>query len=140
MEDKRNLHLKVQELIDCYATSDPLKSMSELSSDEDKNEAALKWVALSALHGINNGAEKIKLIKKGDGKVTVTASYRKAELPSPGLEVANNIIESVRSITHLEKAKGKERLALGIRNDSIEINVKVKRDGDDEVIELKFPD
>ncbi len=28
MKEKRNVHLKVQELCDCYATNDPLKEMS----------------------------------------------------------------------------------------------------------------
>jgi len=28
MRDKQSLHLKVQEMCDCYATTDPLKEMS----------------------------------------------------------------------------------------------------------------
>ena len=51
MKEKRNLHLKVQELCDCYATNDPLKEMSEIKGDDDKEEAAIKWLALAALHG-----------------------------------------------------------------------------------------
>ena len=42
MEDKRNLHLKIQELCDCYATTrSTLKGMSDVPGDEDKDEAAL---------------------------------------------------------------------------------------------------
>ena len=48
MKEKWNLHLKIQELCDCYATTDPLKEMSNVKNDADKHEAALKWVALSA--------------------------------------------------------------------------------------------
>jgi hypothetical protein len=36
MKEKRNLHLKVQELCDCYATTDPLKEMSDLGKDKDR--------------------------------------------------------------------------------------------------------
>ena len=57
MKEKRNLHLKVQEMCDCYATADPLKEMSIVKNDEDKEEAALKWLALATLHGINNNDE-----------------------------------------------------------------------------------
>ncbi len=53
MKEQRNLHLKVQELCDCYATADPLKEMSVVGQDKDKEEAALKWLALAALHGVN---------------------------------------------------------------------------------------
>jgi hypothetical protein len=57
MKAKRNLHLKVQEMCDCYATNDPLKEMSVIKTDADKAEAAVKWLALAALHGVNNNAE-----------------------------------------------------------------------------------
>jgi hypothetical protein len=139
MEDKRNLHMKVQELCDCFATTDPLKEMSLLPRDKDKDEAALKWLALAALHAVNDGASKISLIKNKDGKVSVWAKYREAELPSPGAEIGEKIIEAVRKITHLEGEKGKETMALGIRNDSLEIRVKVEKDQDKELIKLKFP-
>lgn len=140
MEDKRNLHLKIQELCDCYATTDPLKGMSDVPSEADKDEAALKWLALAALHAVNNGAKKISLSKAKDGSVKVTAKYREAELPSPGPDIGARIIEAVRKITHLEGEKGKEPLALGIRNDSMEIGIKVERDKDTDTVELKFPE
>ena len=39
MKEKRNLHLKVQELCDCYATNDPLKEMSQIKTDSDTDES-----------------------------------------------------------------------------------------------------
>ena len=140
MEDKRNLHVRVQEMCDCYATSDPLKGMSDIPREKDAEEAAIKWLALAALHAVNNGAKKISLRKEGDGKVTVTAKYREAELPSPGGDVGGKIIDLIRRVTHLEEGKGKESLALGIRNDSLDIRVEVDKEKDGEVIELKFPE
>ena len=57
MKDKSNFHLKVQDLCDCFATTDPLKEMSEIMEDQNREEAALKWLALAALHGINDTPE-----------------------------------------------------------------------------------
>jgi len=57
MKEKRNLHQKVQEMCNCYATTDPLKSMSQMVN-EDSEDAAVKWLALAALHGVNANAKK----------------------------------------------------------------------------------
>ncbi len=140
MKDKRSLHLKVQELCDCYLTTDPLGEMSIIKHDKDKDEAALKWLALAALHGINDNAKKISISRGKEGNVKVIAEYRQSELPSPGSEVGEKIIEAVRGITHLEGNKGKTPLALGIRDSSVEVNIKMKRDQDGEVVTLKFPE
>lgn len=139
MKDKRNFHLEVQEHIDCFANEDPLKEMSEINGDTDKDQAALKWMALAVLHGINFNAKKISLRTTGDGSTTVRAKYRKADLPSPGGEIGRNVIEAIRRITHFEGDKGKGPLALGVRNDSLEIGVSVKRDDYGETVTFKFP-
>lgn len=139
MKDKRSLHLEVQEHIDCFANTDPLKEMSEISGDADKDQAALKWVALTVLHGINFNANEISLRTGADGTTTVHAQYRKADLPSPGGDIGRNVIEAVRQITHFEGDTGKGPLALGVRNDSLEIDVSVKRDEHGETVIFKFP-
>jgi hypothetical protein len=139
MKDKRSLHLKVQELCDCYATTDPLKEMSIVKDDEDKDEAGLKWLALATLHGINANAKKISFTRSKNGTAKVTAEYRKSELPSPGPDVGGKIIETVRGITHLDGEKAKSALALGIRESSIEVNIKMKRAEDGEKVTLEFP-
>ena len=140
MKDKRSLHLKVQEHADCFAAADPLREMSLIKDEGDKEDAALKWLALAVLHGINANAKKITLNSSKDGSVTVTAKYRKTDLPSPGSEVGQKVIEAVRAITHFEEDTGKGPLALGVRNDSLEIDVKVEREREGEQITLKFPE
>jgi len=140
MKEKRNVHLKVQELCDCYATNDPLKEMSIVKNDADKDEAAVKWLALAALHGMNNNAKEVSITRFSDGEVRVTAKYRESELPSPGSEVGSKIMETVREITHIEGHKGKSPLALGIRNDSIELQVKLKEKEGREKITIQFPE
>jgi len=138
MKEKRNVHLKVQELCDCYATNDPLKEMSTIKDDQDKDEAALKWLALTVLHGVNSNAKKVAITRSKDGEISVTAKYRESELPSPGSDVGAKIMAAVREITHIEGDKGKTPLSLGIRNDSIEIQVKMKSEENKERVTLKF--
>ena len=140
MKEKRNVHIKVQELCDCYATNDPLKEMSTVKNEADKDEAALKWLALTALHGVNGNAEKITITRSRDGEISVTAKYRESELPSPGSDVGAKIIETVREVTHIEGDKGSTPLALGIRNDSIELQVEMKSEEGKETVSLKFPE
>ena len=139
MKEKRNLHLKVQELCDCYATNDPLKEMSEIKGDDDTEEAALKWLALAALHGVNDNAREVTLTRSPNGDINVTAKYRESELPSPGPEIGEKIMSTVREITHIENEKGKSPLALGIRQDSIELGVKMKTKDKDERVTISFP-
>lgn len=139
MKDKETLHSKVQKLIDCFASVDPLREMAALRKEADQQEAALKWLALAVIHGINSGAREISVTRSEAGEVRVIAEYKKAELPSPGVEIASHIMESLRHITHLEGEKGKSFLAMGVRDGSIDLRIKVKRDGDEEKITLKFP-
>ena len=138
MKDTESLHKKVQELCDCFATTDPLKEMSDVQNDADPDEAALKWLALAALHGVNNNAKKITVSRSDDGAVRVTAEYRKTELPTPGAEIGQKIFQAVRGITHLEGAKGKTALALGIRDSSLNLKVKLKTKDSKEKVTIEF--
>lgn len=140
MKDKGSLHLKVQEMCDCFATTDPLKEMSVVKDDTDKEEAALKWLALAVLHGVNNNAKKISITRLDNGNVKVTAKYRKTDLPSPGSEVAEKIIETVIGITHIEGGEGKTPLALGIRDSSIDLSIKMKTKNGGKKVTIKFPE
>lgn len=139
MKDKRSLHLKVLELCDCYATTDYLKEMSLLPGEVDREEGALKWVALSVLHGINANAKKITLSKGKDGKLKVVAKYRKSELPSPGGEVGGQVLNVLKEITHIEEEKGKIPLAIAIRDSSFEVTVSLEQDADGDKVTIKFP-
>ncbi len=139
MKDSENLQLKVQELCDCYSTTDPLKEMSEIKNDENSLDGALKWLALTVLHGVNNNARKISIHQAGDGSVSVTAEYRDSDLPNPGQAVASQIFEVVRQITHIEGEKGKTQLALGLKDSSLDLKVGVKDKADYKKISIKFP-
>jgi hypothetical protein len=113
--------------------------MSEIKAESDQDEAAAKWLALAALHGVNDNAKEVTIRRSPDGNIKVTAKYREAELPSPGAEIGEKIMNAVREITHIEGGKGKSPLALGIREDSIELNIKMKSKGEGEKVTIKFP-
>lgn len=138
MKDTTNLHLKVQELCDCFATTDPLKEMSKLAKSKDTDEDALKWIALAVLHGINNNAKEISLSTDKGGSVEVTARYRPTQLPSPGKEIGKKVIKAIREITHIEKDKGKTALALGFRNNDLNLNIKTKKKNKSDIVEIHF--
>ncbi len=139
MKDTENLHSKVQGLCDCYATNDPLKEMSQIHSESDTDEAALKWVALAILHGINSNAKEITISKTKSDGVKVSAEYRKADLPSPGEPIAEKIMTAIRNISHLEGNKAETTLAFGIRNNSMDLKIKSKHEGSDGKITIQFP-
>ena len=126
MKDTQSLHLKTQELIDCYARTDPLREMSAIKDDSDREEAALKWFALTVLHGINNSAEEVSISVSDTGETKVTATYRESELPSPGSEVGGHIIQALREITHIRGGNGKTPLALGVGDSSTDLKLSIK--------------
>jgi hypothetical protein len=140
MKEKRSLHQKVQEMCDCYATTDPLVEMAKLAGDTDLQEAATKWLALAALHAINAGAHKISIRLGKDGGIEVTARYKEASLPSPGRAVGEKVLESIREITHIEGKKGAITLSLGVRDSSVDLGIKLKSDEDREKVSITFPD
>jgi hypothetical protein len=138
MQDKRTLHMKVQEQCDCFATSDPLREMAALKNEPDSEEGALKWIALAVLHGINANAKKISIARDNDGSVSVTAKYRKSELPAPSAAVGNRIFDVVKGITHIEEEKGKVPVVIGVRDSSVDLCVRVDQDGKGEEVVLEF--
>jgi hypothetical protein len=139
LRDKETLHRKIQELIDCFATTDPLKEMSAIQREGGEEEAPLKWIALAVLHGINGGAKEISVIRSVEGQVRVLAEYYVAELPSPGPVIGKQVSEALRGITHLEGEKGETTLAVGVREGSVDLKVKIKKDHEGEKMTLKFP-
>jgi hypothetical protein len=138
MKDAANLHLKVQELCNCFTTTDPLKEMSAITADQNPEDAALKWLALAALHGVNSNAQKITLKESSDGGISVTAEYRESTLPSPGEAIGKKVLEAIREITHIESDKGKTSLALGLGDSSIELTVKIKDKNDSRKVSIEF--
>jgi len=139
MRESSNLHQKVQEMCDCYATNDPLKEMSEMQHESDTSEAAIKWIALAVLHGINDNAEEISLQRNKDGSVKVVAEYRKAELPPPDTAISEKVLETMKEIIHVDSSQGDSSLAFGVRNSSMELQVRTREEGGEAKVTIKFP-
>lgn len=139
MQDKSSVQQKVQNLCDCFAESDPLAEMACVAEETDKEDAALKWLALAVLHGIDHNAEEIKIFRSAEGDVRATIEYRKEELPLSGKDIGRGVMDALRNMTGMEEKKGKVPLSLGIRDSSIELLVKVKQGDDGEKITLEFP-
>lgn len=139
MQDKRNLHKKMQEQIDCFVGTDYLTELGSVQNEPDKEQAPLKWLALAILYGINEKAKKIKIEKDKDGSFRISAEYRDSELPSPGGEILDRIFEDFRHMTHIETDKGKIPLSVGVRDSSLELEAKIDKEGGKEKIELTFP-
>jgi hypothetical protein len=140
MLDKRTLHMKVQEHCDCFATTDLLGEMAGLTKEQDSEDGALKWIALAVLHGIDRNAKKISLRSTADGGISVTAKYRESELPRPPAAIGRKVFDVIKGITHIEGDKGKTPVVIGVRDGSIELEVKFGHHGDEEEVVLKFPD
>ena len=139
MRDSSNLHQRVQEMCNCFATNDPLKEMSRLQNDANTEEAAIKWVALAVLHGINNNAEEISIEKSKNGNVRVLAEYRRAELPAPGAAVSDKILQTMKEILHIDSSQGDSTLAFGVRDNSMDLKVRTREEGGDHKVTIKFP-
>ena len=138
MKDTGSFHKKMQQHIDCYGQTDYLTELGRVGDETDTEQAALNWLALSVLHGLDRNVEKIKLTRSGDGSVEMTAKYREAKLPAPPAQLADKIIEIMRNITHIEADKGELPLSLGVRDSSVDLEIKMKKKDDKEKITLKF--
>ncbi len=140
MKDSRSFHKKLQEHIDCYAGTDYLTELAKVGDEPDVEQAALNWLALTVLHGLNSNAYKVSLEKSRDGQIDVLFKFREAHLPSPGKELADKVIEIIRRITHIDSEKGELPLAVGIRDSSVDLNIKIKKKDDKEKVIFKFPE
>ncbi len=128
-----NLHLKLQEMCDCYLETDFLPQLSRFGGQPgpDPDDEALRYLALALMRTITEQAGELSL-KKEDGnvKVKVKQRERKEELPSPPIALFDRIVAAVRAILHIEGEKGESEMALGLQNGSVEMRVKLKeKDG-----------
>ena len=139
----RNLHAKLQEMCDCYMDTDYLVEMKKPLTGQgaDLEEDAIKYLALSILETLTQKAYQLSVKKKKDKlKVAIALQHEKITLPSPAHEVGGKIFDIMREITHLDKEKGECPLALGLRSGRVDLQVKMKKKGDEESMKLLFPE
>lgn len=138
-----NLHLKLMEMCDCYLGTDYAATIQKVADapSADTQEDALRYLALALLFTLTEEARQLSLKRKND-KITVTIRHdaEKIALRPPPRVVFNRIIAIMRTILHLEEDKGGMPLTLGLKNDRIEVQVKLERTADKETLKVKFPE
>ena len=146
VKDERNYHQRLQEFCDCFMETDFKKELETASKgvsgdpSGDPDELALKFFGLTLLYGANEEAKKISLQRSKEGKVLLSVEARgNYQLPPPSVPLADRIFSIARSITHIEKDRGKSPLSLGLRNDRMEINLDIDRKGGGESLAIIFP-
>jgi hypothetical protein len=70
--------------------------------------------------------------------VSVTGKQRDTELRSPGLQIATNIFEVVKEMTHIEDDEGKIRFAVGIRDSNLDSTLSLQNMDDYRKISIQF--
>ena len=146
IKDERNYHQRLQEFCDCFMETDFKKELETASKGVsgdpggDADELALKFLGLTLLYGANEEAKRISLQRSKEGKVSLSVEARgNYQLPPPGAQLADRIFSIARSITHIEKDRGKSPLSLGLRNDRMEINLDIDRTAGGESLTIRFP-
>lgn len=121
-------HARLQQQLDCQLEANPLETLKAWEKNgwneepgTDVDEAPLKYIALVILQAIENRIIRFTMEKDRGailyGDTTETLPKAPPEIIARGLEI-------IREITDLEKPTGQSPLALGIRNDSIEMIVQ----------------
>jgi len=138
-----NLHLKLMEMCDCYLGTDYADTIQQVADapSADTQEDALRYLALALLLTLTEEARQLSLKRKKD-KITVTIKHdaEKIALRPPTRPVFDRIIAMMRTIIHLDEDKGGLPLTLGLKNDQIEVQVKMERTADKETLKVKFPE
>lgn len=138
-----NLHLKLMEMCDCYIGTDYAATIQKVADipSVDIQEDAFRYLALTILYTLTEEARQLSLKRKND-KITVTIKHddEKIALRPPTRPVFEKIIAIMRGILHLEEDKGGMPLTLGLKNDQIEVQVKLERTADKESLKIKFPE
>ncbi|HMK34118.1 MAG TPA: hypothetical protein VK463_03550 [Desulfomonilaceae bacterium] len=128
MVDMERAHVRLQQQIDCQLEITPsaaLKTWEKAGwKDEpgtDVDEAPLKYMALVLLDAIEDRATRIA-IEKDEG-VTVYGDSERM-LPKAPPHIIARGLEILREISGLEGPAGQATIALGVRNDSLELIIQ----------------
>lgn len=146
MKDDRSFHLRLQEFCDCFLETDYQKELEAASRGvsgdpgSDEEELALKFLGLAILHGATEEIKNFSISKGKDGKVLFSLKGKGTyQLPPPPGRTADRIFSIVRSIMHLEKERGVMPFSLGLRNDRLELKLKLDRKEQSDSLTVTFP-
>ena len=139
-----NLHLKLQEMCDCYLETDFAKQLNAMSkvTSKDLDEDAVKYLSLAIMYGATDRAAELKMKKKKEGsvKASLKVDGEKISLPSPSAELFDRMAAVISTILHFEAGGGELPLVLGLRNSQLELKVKLKEKKDETSLKISFPE
>ena len=139
-----NLHLKLQEMCDCYLETDFSRQLNAMvkGSSKDLEEDAVKYLSLAIMNGVSDRAQALKLKQKKDGTVKsgLVIDDKKTSLPAPSPALFERMVGVVRAILHFEKSGGTMPLALGLRSSNLELTVKLKEKEGETSLKISFPE
>lgn len=147
MVDANSLQLRLQGYVDCFAETDPESELRGIhakgvggDATGDLTEVALKYLALSLLHGIDQGASRLMIESEGtmDGSCRLAGSLD-IRLPAPPTGLARRMIDILRCIAGMEKESGTGRIAFGFRNDRFDLDFEVSKDRDRQELSIRLP-
>ncbi|MFC1591841.1 hypothetical protein ACFL43_04910 [Thermodesulfobacteriota bacterium] len=129
MRDDTSLHQVLQNNIDCMLETNPgvvLKKWADEGWQQDEgvdvDETCLKYLALVLLDALSNKAQKI-VLEMGCPALVASEGVQHM-LPAAPESILARGLEIVREICGMEGAAAEGRLALGIRNNSIELRIE----------------
>jgi len=137
---ERNLHLRLQEMCDCYLETDYKKQLHVVAgmSEGDVEENALKYLGLAIMYAVTERAQKLSF-KRKDDKIKVSLKIeQKTALTSPNPALFEAVINIMRSVLHIEGDHGKSELAMGLRSGDLSMKVKIDRKPGKESMKIKF--
>ena len=137
MLQRHSPFLKLQDYFDCFADTTAADELQKVPQEPDQEEAAIKWLALAILHGLSCRSDAIELTRSSSGEVRAEMSG--GTLTPPDRELAPRVFEAVRRIAHLDGDQEGTPLAIGIRNDSLECRVEVRRTPKGETFLIRLP-
>ncbi len=129
MKDEQSYHSLLQQNIDCYLETVPAEQLREWADREWQeepgigvDEQALKYLALVIVDALESRAHRI-VLEKGC-PVLIAAGDGEHMLPAAPESILARGLEMLRDICGMEGGRSSGRLALGIRNDSLELQIE----------------
>jgi hypothetical protein len=129
MKDTISSQAMLQGLIDCYLETNPFEVLNQWADDgwnldpnADADESCLKYLALIILDAFENSARKI-VLEMGCPGLVVTEEGEHM-LPAASESILARGLEMLREMCGMEGARAQSTLALGIRNDSLELKIE----------------
>lgn len=128
MADLESPHLRLQQQIDCQLEVNPKEALATWEKQgwreepgTDADEAALKYLALVLIDAIEEKAVRLALDKDTGVIVYGNSTY---ELPKAPQHYIARGLEILREITGIDGPSGEGTLALGVRDDSLDLVIQ----------------